>query len=118
MSHSVVQRQLWLMHQGGRTKSQAYDEARREFYALRQEEEIEKRVQREEARHVGAVFGKSKIQISQDIEDKEYEAWKKWAESEVMRTAALRSSAYADFGSDPSAAAEAELMEEAEGKAP
>jgi small subunit ribosomal protein S23 len=102
------------MHQGGKTKFEAYDIARREFYALRQEEEIEKRVQREEARHVGAYFGMNKNQISQVIEDKEYDIWKNWAKDEVARVDAARSSAYADFGPDPEAA-EATLVEEVEG---
>ncbi|KAH6695397.1 37S ribosomal protein Rsm25 [Plectosphaerella plurivora] len=109
----VVQRQMWLMHEGKKTKHEAYDIARREFYALRQEEEIERRVQREEARHVGAYFGMNKNQISQVLEDKEFDLWKSWAKDEVTRVGAARASAYADFGSDPEAAeAGDEVVEE------
>lgn len=80
------------------TTEHAYDVARREFYALRQEEEIGRRVAREEARHVGAYFGKSRLQIGQDLEDKEYETWKLWAKGKVDTLEQGRNSAYADFG--------------------
>lgn len=82
---SVVQRQLWLMEHGGLSKNKAYDQARREFYALRQEEEIERRVAREEARYVGAYFGKTRSDISMELEDEEYERWKLWGKQRVER---------------------------------
>jgi len=109
---SVVQRQLWLMQNADLQRDQAYDVARKEFYALRQEEEIEKRVAREEARHVGAYFGKNRLQISMDLEDKEFEVWKGWA---GKRTAALeqnQSPHLATFGeeADAEAAAESTLV--------
>ncbi|KAM0330957.1 hypothetical protein ACHAQA_003914 [Verticillium albo-atrum] len=100
---SVVQRQLWLMHNTGLPRDQAYDSARKEFYALRQEEEVEKRVAREEARYVGAYFGKNKLEISQDLEDKEYEAWKQWAQSEVLQLEQERSAQYSKFGKEEEA---------------
>jgi small subunit ribosomal protein S23 len=74
---------MWLMENSGLTKNAAYDQARKEFYALRQEEEIERRVAREEARHVGAYFGKTRLEVSMDIEDQEYERWKAWAAIQV-----------------------------------
>lgn len=83
--HSVVQRQLWLMEQGGLSRNKAYDQARREFYALRQEEEIERRVAREEARYVGAYFGKPRLDIGMELEDAEYEKWKLWGKQRVER---------------------------------
>jgi len=97
---SVVQRQLYLMHSENMSKDMAYDTARREFYALRQEEEIERRVQREEARHVGAYFGKNRNQISQVLEDKHFENWKLWAQDEVVKAQAARTAAYAKFGEE------------------
>lgn len=97
---SVVQRQLWLMHNTDMTKDQAYDAARREFYALRQEEEIERRVAREEARYVGAYFGKNKLAISQDIEDQQFEHWKSWASTAVTQAEAARTASYADYGGE------------------
>jgi small subunit ribosomal protein S23 len=88
------------MHQGGLNKKQAYDTARREFYALRQEEAIEARVAKEEARYVGAYFGKSRLDISMDIEDQQFEAWKVWAGHENLKIQASRASAYQTFGND------------------
>ena len=63
----------------------AYDVTRREFYRLRQEEEIEKRLAREEARYVGAYFGMTRSQIGMVLEDSEYENWKVWAGKEAKR---------------------------------
>ncbi|OHF00721.1 37S ribosomal protein Rsm25 [Colletotrichum orchidophilum] len=96
----VIQRQLWLMRNRSLPRAKAYDTARKEFYALRQEEEIEKRVAREEARHVGAYFGKNRLQIAQDLEDKEYEVWKGWASHQAVALEQQRSSTYATFGEE------------------
>ena len=71
----VVQRQLWLMENEEITKRKAYDLVRREFYRLRQEEEVERRVTLEEAKHVGAYFGKTRMDIGMQLEDLEYERW-------------------------------------------
>lgn len=62
---------------------QAYDVTRREFYRLRQQEEVEKRVALEEARYVGAYFGKNRLEIGMHLEDLEFEKWKVWAAKEV-----------------------------------
>lgn len=98
---SVVQRQLWLMQSvPGISKEQAYDAVRREFYALRQEEEIEKRIALEEARMVGAYFGKSAMQVSMDLEDEQFEKWKKWAATQTAKIEAERTSAYTSFGDE------------------
>ncbi|KAF5973085.1 ribosomal S25 mitochondrial [Fusarium coicis] len=94
----VVQRQLWLMENEKLEKRKAYDITRREFYRLRQEEEIEKRVALEEAKHVGAYFGKSRIDVSHHLEDREFENWKIWAGKETERQEASRNSEIEDFG--------------------
>ncbi|KAL2055530.1 hypothetical protein ABVK25_004338 [Lepraria finkii] len=91
---SVIQRQLWLLHNVPKiTKSQAYDQARKEFYGLRLQEDIERRVAREEAMSTGAYFGPSVLDIGMELEDKEYERWKEWAAKEVetmeQRSAAM-----------------------------
>ncbi|GKT56516.1 37S ribosomal protein Rsm25 [Colletotrichum tofieldiae] len=109
---SVVQRQLWLMHNAKLNRDQAYDVARKEFYALRQEEEIEKRVAREEARHVGAYFGKNRLQIGQDLEDKEFENWKGWAHQQAIAIEQTHNANYTSFGeeADSEAAPEPTLL--------
>ena len=100
--HSVVQRQLWMMHNiPNITREQAYDETRREFYLLRQEEEIERRIALEEARMVGAYFGKSKLQVGMGLEDEQFEKWKTWASNETTKIEAQRSSMYTTFGDEP-----------------
>lgn len=83
MTFSVVQRQLWLMKKQRLSKVQAYDVARKEFYALRHAEEVEKRVTREEAMWVGAQFNKGTLEVGMELEDKVYEKWKVWAQKEV-----------------------------------
>ena len=83
--NSVVQRQLWLRHNEPEiTSAQAYDKARKEFYDLRLQEDVERRVAKEEAMSTGAYFGKSALDIGMELEDKEYERWKEWATKEVV----------------------------------
>lgn len=65
------------------SKTKAYDVARREFYRLRQLEEVEKRVALEEARYVGAYFGKNRLEVGMQLEDLEFEKWKAWATKQV-----------------------------------
>ena len=82
--YSVVQRQLWLRHNvSGITSAQAYDQARKELYDQRLQEDVERRVAKEEAMSTGAYFGKSALDIGMELEDKEYEKWKEWATKEV-----------------------------------
>lgn len=83
--HSVVQRQLWRMENEGMNRQQAYDVTRREFYRMRQEEQIERRLAKEEALHVGAYFGKSRLDVGMLLEDNEYESWKVWAGKEAQK---------------------------------
>ncbi|BDD56413.1 mitochondrial ribosomal small subunit component [Monascus purpureus] len=81
---SVVQRQLWLLNNiPDMNKSTAYDIARREFYRLRLQEDIERRVAAEEAEATGAVFGPSLLEVGMELENKEFEHWKEWAKMEV-----------------------------------
>lgn len=82
---SVVQRQLYLLHNvPDISESQAYDIARKEFYAHRLREDIERRVAAEEAEAVGADFGKSLNQRSIETEDRMVEDWEKWSRQIVM----------------------------------
>lgn len=66
------------------TKSAAYDIARREFYHLRLQEDIERRVAQEEARATGAIFGPTMNEVGMELENKEYERWKEWSENEAQ----------------------------------
>lgn len=80
------------------SNAQAYDIARKEFYALRQEEEVERRVAKEEALAVGAYFGPSVLEIGMHLEDKTYESWKEWATKEVEAIERQRDAAYSGVG--------------------
>ncbi|KAI1741002.1 mitochondrial ribosomal protein S25 [Xylaria scruposa] len=96
---SVVQRQLWMMHNvEGMTEEKAYDTVRREFYALRHEEDVERRIAKEEAMKVGAYFGMSSTQVSMELEDQQYESWKKWASKQISNVEAEKDAAYTNFG--------------------
>jgi small subunit ribosomal protein S23 len=80
------------------SNAQAYDVARREFYALRHEEEVERRIAREEASWTGAYFGKSAIDVGMELEDKTYESWKAWATREAEAIDLQRNAAYTGLG--------------------
>ncbi|KAJ5699190.1 37S ribosomal protein S25 [Penicillium malachiteum] len=91
---SVVQRQLWLLNNvPDMTKDGAYDIARREFYRIRLQEDIERRVAAEEAEAFGANFGPRYLDIGMELEDKQHENWKEWAKTQAQivgqRAAAL-----------------------------
>lgn len=89
----MVQRQLWLIHHRPElTRAQVYDQARKEFYDLRLQEEVRRHVAKEEAMATGAYFGKSLITIGAEFEDKEFQRWKKWAEK---RSGALQQEQHA-----------------------
>ncbi|KAK6509965.1 mitochondrial ribosomal small subunit component [Arthrobotrys musiformis] len=82
---SVIQRQMWLMENEKLSKSAAYDVARKEFYRLRMRSDIERRIAAEEARSVGAFFGKSHLQVGLELEEKALLAWKVKAQEAVAR---------------------------------
>ncbi|KAJ5759727.1 37S ribosomal protein S25 [Penicillium odoratum] len=91
---SVVQRQLYLLENvPDMTVSAAYDIARQEFYKLRLQEDIERRVAAEEAEATGAKFGPTFLEIGMELENQQFEKWKEWAKLEAQvlgqRSAAL-----------------------------
>ena len=95
---SVIQRQLWLLqNHPSMTRAEAYDKARKEFYDLRLQQDVERRVAREEALATGAQFGKSVNEISMEIEDVEYERWKEWAKKEAEKMVLKRAATYTDY---------------------
>lgn len=82
---SVVQRQKWLLENTPDiTVEEAYDVARKEFYTLRRQEQIRRKVAREEALHMGAQPEKSILQWSMQIENKHYDDWEAWSREQVM----------------------------------
>ncbi|KAL2265286.1 hypothetical protein VTJ83DRAFT_6386 [Remersonia thermophila] len=90
----VVQRQLWLMENHGLSKQAAYDVARKEFYHLRHQEEVERRLAVEEARMYGAYFGQDYNRVGMQLEDAAYERWKKWAGEQIAQIDLQRAEAY------------------------
>jgi small subunit ribosomal protein S23 len=76
------------------TKTRAYDQARHEFYEARLQEDVERQVAKEEAMATGAYFGKSMLEVGMELEDKEYERWKKWALEQMEVTRLRRAAAY------------------------
>ncbi|OTA88798.1 hypothetical protein M434DRAFT_398924 [Hypoxylon sp. CO27-5] len=109
---SVVQRQMWMMYNvPDMTKEKAYDIVRREFYALRHEEDVQRRIAKEEAQMVGAYFGKSFLQVGMQLEDEQYEKWKKWASKQIEAVRSEQSAAYTSFGTDEAEADSVDLDE-------
>lgn len=76
------------------TKEAAYDQARKEFYDIRHADEIERRVAREEALSTGAQFGKTQMAIGMELENKEFNRWRIWAQQQVTLQEQARSAAY------------------------
>jgi small subunit ribosomal protein S23 len=90
-----VQRQLWLTENvPGISTAEAYDQARHEFYALRYQEDVERRVTKEEALATGAYFGKTHLEVGMELEDKMWETWKEWGLKESAAQQQKRASAY------------------------
>jgi small subunit ribosomal protein S23 len=84
---SVVQRQLWLLHNvPDITVPEAYDVARKEFYTVRRREQIAMRVAVEEAEMFGADFGRHPQSVGMSKEDTVYNEWLEWAGEENIRT--------------------------------
>ena len=82
---SVVQRQLWLLNNvPDMEEARAYDIARREFYRLRHQQEIERRVAAEEAQATGARFGPRRLEIGMQLESKVFGSWKRWAKRQIQ----------------------------------
>ncbi|RMZ86250.1 hypothetical protein DV737_g119, partial [Chaetothyriales sp. CBS 132003] len=100
---SVVQRQLHLLENTADISvAEAYDVARKEFYALRRRQAINMRIAAEEAEMHGANFGPSSMSKAMAIEDAMYNDWQKWAEQQNMELAA-RNAAFAGQQTGPTA---------------
>lgn len=81
----------------GITEDVAYDQVRKEFYELRQEEDIERRIAQEEARMVGSYFGQTFLQVGMKLEDQQFERWKRWATREIGKIQGEHNAAYSPF---------------------
>ena len=75
-------------------RDQAYDQARKELYNQRHHEEVEVRVAREEAHAVGGYFGLSQNEIGMELENRTFDKWRAWAESQVVLMEQAKSAAY------------------------
>lgn len=82
------------------SRAQVYDQARKEFYELRLREEVRRQVAKEEATATGAYFGKSALEIGMELEDKEYERWKAWAEKQAVLIEQRRAAGPTDLADD------------------
>ncbi|KAL8969341.1 MAG: hypothetical protein Q9183_002044 [Haloplaca sp. 2 TL-2023] len=100
---SVVQRQMFLLH-GNPAKGQfpdpkmtpakAYDQARKEFYEMRLQQDIERRIAKEEAMATGAYFGMTALQVGMQLEDKIFDDWKGWATNQSIKLEQSRAAMY------------------------
>ena len=82
---SVVQRQLHLLETVfGISVAETYEVARKEFYDVRRQEDIRRRIAAEEAEATGARFGPSVLQWSMQIENKQYNDWEEWSRKAVV----------------------------------
>ena len=85
------------------TTEKAYDQARREFYEERLQEDVERRIAKEEAMATGAYFGKTMLEIGMELEDKEYERWKAWAVNDIMIRKQKQAAVYTGMDNVPEA---------------
>lgn len=79
------------------TRDEAYAQARNEFYAERLQEDVEIRVAKEEALYTSAHFGKSRVQIGAELEDKSYESWRRTAQDAFLALQQKQASAVSSF---------------------
>ncbi|KAL8711595.1 MAG: hypothetical protein Q9220_004005 [cf. Caloplaca sp. 1 TL-2023] len=132
---SVIQRQVHILHHSQPSQNQsphtdtpmtpakAYDIARKEFYEMRLQQDVERRVAKEEAMATGAYFGKSVLQVGMEQEDKMFEEWKAWAEAQVVDQEQRRAAMYTGVDSAEGAMPEEEgevdaMLGELEGSIP
>ncbi|KAF8469067.1 mitochondrial ribosomal protein S25 [Kalaharituber pfeilii] len=106
---SVIQHQLWLLNSNPYlTTRQAYDIARKKFYQLRLQEDIERRIATEEALAVGAVFDKSYFDIVFEREGQVLQDWKTKAAQDLALRKHKRNAAYSSTSLGEDAAAQVE----------
>lgn len=101
------------------TTRDAYDIARKEFYQLRMQEDITRRIAAEEAMAVGAVFDKHYVDIMFEREGKVVEDWRVKAAGDLALRKHRRNAAYTSTSAeeDGMTAAAAAAGTETEGDA-
>lgn len=88
---SVVQRTLYLLKKKEKESlTDAYDQARFEFYRLRMQQEVEQQVAQEESEMFGSIFGPSAIDFGVKQEQKVIDVWKQKAIDQTDLLAAKR----------------------------
>ncbi|KAL9577480.1 MAG: hypothetical protein Q9212_006340 [Teloschistes hypoglaucus] len=119
----VIQRQVFLLHGNpekgqmpdpNMTPARAYDQARKEFYERRLQQDVERRIAKEEAMATGAYFGKTVLQIGTELEDKVFEEWKVWATKETVKMEQRMATIYTGVGNQSAATEEKDPEAEAE----
>lgn len=88
------------------SRSAAYDVARKEFYALRHAQDIERRVALEEALSTGAYFDASPLEYGMQLENKTYEQWRAWAQKEIAAQKQLQGAVYSGISEEEEEAIE------------
>ena len=113
---SVIQYQLHLIETyPNLSTSAAYDIARKEFYAVRLEQDIQKRVAAEEALSVGAIFDTPYFDIMFEREGQVLREWRNKASQDLAIRKHRRNAAYSSTAAAEDAAAAAAAKPPTEG---
>ena len=67
---------------------------------MRLQEDVERRIAKEEALSTGAYFDKSALEIGMDVEDKQFEEWRVWAIKQAEALKHQQASTYTSFDQD------------------
>ena len=105
-----------MQHVPALSRAEAYDQARKEFYAVRYEEDVQRRVAKEEALSTGAYFGMSYLDVGMQLEDQQWEQWKASALGESAVQEQKRLANYTGLADDEAevGAADDDLLAEEE----
>lgn len=112
---SVIQYQLHLLRTTSLTKTEIYDLARKQFYQIRLEEDIQRRIATEEALSTGAVFDKHYMDIIFEREGKVLQDWRTKAAQDLAIRKHRRNAAYSSTAAAEDAAATAGALQGVEG---
>ncbi|KAF8453480.1 mitochondrial ribosomal protein S25-domain-containing protein [Terfezia claveryi] len=114
---SVIQYQLHLLQNTKLTLTETYDLARKQFYKIRLEEDIQRRIAIEEALSTGAVFDKYYMDIVFEREGQVLQDWRIKAAQDLAIRKHRRNAAYSSTvaAEDAAAAGAAGQAEGAEG---